>query len=105
MTFVDLCDAITIDSNGIEVYGDNYINKKPAMGTKLNIPAMLTQKQVKKPARKSMEDFEAKLNKICNESDSTHVSYDEKRKEWAFIVKHFTTYGLVDSDDDEEEDV
>jgi hypothetical protein len=42
LTYVDLLTAITIDSLGIEVYGEDYANSKPVMGTKLNVPATLT---------------------------------------------------------------
>ena len=103
MTFVNLASAISIDSQGIEVYGDEYATSKPDMGLKLNVPAILTQKGVKKPSKKTMVQFTDKLVNVSEAADAEHISYDEGRAEWTFKVKHFTKYGLVDSDSDEEE--
>jgi len=52
-----------------------------------------------------LEAWTDKLIRAAAASDSTHVNFDEKRSEWTFKVKHFTRYGLVASDDEDEEEV
>jgi len=41
LTFVNLCEAVTIDITGVRVYGDN-IDENPPRGNKLNKSALVT---------------------------------------------------------------
>jgi nuclear pore complex protein Nup98-Nup96 len=107
----DLDRIVHISRGDISVYSaDEADGTKPPEGTKLNRPAVLTFANVfpdAGPGPWSEEDFarlRRKLVKSAKKTDSTFLSYDENLGEWKIQVKHFSRYGICDSDDEDDGD-
>ncbi|KAJ8129186.1 hypothetical protein O1611_g4446 [Lasiodiplodia mahajangana] len=78
---------------------------KPPVGKGLNVPALINLENAWPRASRtgkptSITKHVERLKKI---PDTQFQKYNEETGEWTFTVEHFTTYGLDDSD--EEEDV
>lgn len=78
--------------------------KKPPVGKGLNVPAVISLEHSFPrggPAQgRRLERHIAKLKAI---PDTKFEDYDNETGVWVFSVEHFTTYGLADDDDDEED--
>ncbi|KAI1500882.1 nuclear protein 96-domain-containing protein [Biscogniauxia marginata] len=78
--------------------------KKPAVGKGLNVPSLINLENAwprasrpGKPA--SLTKHVERLKRI---PDTKFEKYNADTGEWTFSVEHFTTYGLDESDDEEE---
>lgn len=82
---------------------------KPAPGKGLNVPATITLEDcfpVTKNERGKIRDpahprYMAHIRRLKSVKDTEFVDYLPDAGTWIFRVEHFTTYGLVDSDDEE----
>ncbi|KAI1814913.1 hypothetical protein GGS20DRAFT_597643 [Poronia punctata] len=78
--------------------------KKPPVGKGLNVPALISLQNAWPRASRtgkptSITKHVERLKKIV---DTKFENYDPETGEWSFSVEHFTTYGLDDSDDEED---
>ncbi|KAI1343080.1 nuclear protein 96-domain-containing protein [Xylariaceae sp. FL0016] len=78
--------------------------KKPAVGKGLNVPALINLENAWPRASRtgkptSVTKHVERLKKIEN---TKLENYNVETGEWTFSVEHFTTYGLDDSDDEDE---
>ncbi|RPA95939.1 hypothetical protein L873DRAFT_1265447 [Choiromyces venosus 120613-1] len=84
---------------------------KPPPGKGLNVPATITLEDcfpVSKNERGKIRDPEhpryvTHIRRLKSIKDTEFVNYLANEGMWIFRVRHFTTYGLVESDDDEED--
>ncbi|KAK4242790.1 hypothetical protein C8A03DRAFT_11085 [Achaetomium macrosporum] len=80
--------------------------KKPPVGKGLNVPAVISLEHsyprggLAATGRRLERHIERLKTAI---PDTTFESYDKETGVWTFSVEHFTTYGLGDEDDDEDE--
>jgi nuclear pore complex protein Nup98-Nup96 len=113
LTNLNLDEIVHIRRKEVHVYPDD--TKKPQVGQGLNKPAEITlhriwptDKQTKTPItdpnRIIMMGYNKKIEKATIEMDAQFVDYDPATGSWTFKVKHFSKYGLNDSDDEEEDD-
>lgn len=101
VTSVDFADVVTIKQGLAEVYDDErHGSSKPAVGSKLNKPAIITLMNIKPKAGQNTVDKENRLRKNIEMGDGEHIKYDGSV--WQFKVKHFTKYGDIDEESDEE---
>lgn len=84
--------------------------KKPPVGKGLNVPARITLEQSwprggrDRRAATDQKRFNKHVERLKRIPDTTFESYDKDTGLWVFSVEHFTTYGLDDSDDDDDFD-
>ncbi|XWW98559.1 hypothetical protein V2A60_006559 [Cordyceps javanica] len=84
--------------------------KKPPMGKGLNVPARISLEQSwprggrEKRVTSDPKRFNKHIERLKRIPDTTFESYDKDTGVWAFSVEHFTTYGLDDSDEEDETD-
>lgn len=87
---------------------------KPAPGTGLNVPALISLEEcfpLTKNQREKIVDPEhpryiTHIKRLRSIKDTEFVDYQPQSGLWIFKVRHFTTYGLVDSDEEmDEQDV
>lgn len=82
--------------------------KKPPVGKGLNVPARITLEQSwprgarDRRAPTDQKRFNKHVERLKRIPDTTFESYDKDTGVWVFSVEHFTTYGLDDSDDDDD---
>ncbi|KAK5626140.1 hypothetical protein RRF57_001855 [Xylaria bambusicola] len=79
---------------------------KPPVGKGLNVPALINLENAWPRASRtgkptSITKHIQRLQKIV---DTKFEKYNPDSGEWTFSVEHFTTYGLDDSEDEDEED-
>jgi nuclear pore complex protein Nup98-Nup96 len=105
----DLDEIIEIEQGNIMVYHKREASTKPALGTKLNRPAILKFYGLfpKKSAEGATEEerieaFRKKLQRSAEKSGAKFLAYDEILGEWSIRVNHFSRYGIDDSDDEDE---
>lgn len=116
VTEVDLEDVEILEREVI-VYGrfDGNEDEKPALGTKLNVPATITLKKVGPPAGRTAAEWEAVLRKNLARSSTANaetgddgvaefLAYDLVSHEWVFRVPHFTKWGLEGDEEKEDSD-
>ncbi|BBN00670.1 nuclear pore complex protein Nup98-Nup96 [Marchantia polymorpha subsp. ruderalis] len=105
---LDLESIIQFNKCEVLVYMDE--SRKPPVGQQLNKPAEVTLLNVKCVDKKTgqhftegteVEKFEKRLKKKTEEQGAEFISYDALKGEWKFQVKHFSRYGLDDSDEEE----
>ena len=106
----DIMDGIvSFQSRVCTVYPEHL--PKPPPGKGLNVPSIIsledcfpqykdTRGPVKNPEHPR---YIAHLNRLKSIKDTEFVDYLATEGIWTFKVQHFTTYGLVDSDDEEQE--
>ncbi|KAI1327433.1 hypothetical protein F5Y16DRAFT_372023 [Xylariaceae sp. FL0255] len=78
--------------------------KKPAVGKGLNVPSLITLENAFPRASRtgkaiSINKHIERLKKIAG---TKFLNYDVDTGEWSFTVDHFTTYGLDESEDEDD---
>lgn len=58
---------------------------------------------IKDPQRLIEVDWEGKLRRVCDKNSTRFIEYRPETGSWVFRVKHFSKYGLNDSDEEDEE--
>ena len=84
---------------------------KAAEGTGLNVPARVslegcwpTDRATREPIKDANHPrVKQHMNKLKNKTETEFVDYEPVSGTWTFKVKHFSRYGLDDSDEDEED--
>ncbi|KAK1776788.1 nuclear protein 96-domain-containing protein [Copromyces sp. CBS 386.78] len=79
---------------------------KPPVGKGLNVPALISLEHSypRGGLRVGGRRLEKHIEKLKTITDTTFESYDIPTGVWSFSVEHFTTYGLVDDDEDSEDE-
>lgn len=107
--WLDLNDIIQFGMREVTVYGKQ--NKKPPVGYGLNKPAEVALYYIQCRNKTTgelvcqgpeLKSFEERLKRKTEEQGAEFVSYDPSQQEWKFQVKHFSRFGLDDSEDEEE---
>ncbi|SAM81755.1 related to Nucleoporin nup189 (SonB) [Ustilago bromivora] len=83
---------------------------KAKQGTGLNVPARVSLEAcwpTDRATREPIKDAEhprvkQMINKLKNKPETEFVDFEPESGTWTFKVKHFSRYGLDDSDEDEE---
>lgn len=57
---------------------------------------------IKDPQRLLEIDWEGKLRRVCDKNSTRFIEYRPETGSWVFRVKHFSKYGLSDSDEDDD---
>ncbi|KAI0377751.1 nuclear protein 96-domain-containing protein [Hypomontagnella monticulosa] len=80
--------------------------KKPPVGKGLNVPALINlEHSWPRASRKGKPTTVTKhIERLKRVPDTKLENYNAETGEWTFSVEHFTTYGLDDSDEDEDVD-
>ncbi|KAF3930923.1 hypothetical protein ABW19_dt0207668 [Dactylella cylindrospora] len=114
---VDLTALNSVDSilGGVITFADRVCTvyppgfDKPPPGNGLNVPATITledcfptDREHKKPIRDPDHPrYQFHLKRLRQVKDTEFVDYLVQDGTWVFKVKHFTTYGLADEEEDE----
>ncbi|KAH7175687.1 nuclear protein 96-domain-containing protein [Dactylonectria macrodidyma] len=83
--------------------------KKPPVGKGLNVPARISLEQSwprgsrDKRVTNDPKRFNKHVERLKRIENTTFESYDKDTGIWIFSVEHFTTYGLDDEDDSDDE--
>lgn len=100
---LNLDEIVQFANHTISVYPNE--DDKPPEGQGLNKPAIVTlyvrpkEKRGRPISQADIHKFEQKLRKTTAKFDGEFISYDYGTGAWTFRVKHFSRYGLADSDD------
>ena len=100
---LDLDHIVKIEKKEVFVYEDV---TPVAEGEELNKPAVVTLHNVfpkEGSTEKKKAEFYRKLQDFCESNEADFISYDRNTGDWVFGVKHFSRYGIADSDDEDEE--
>ena len=98
---LNLDHIVKIENKEVFVYEE--VTPVPE-GTELNKPAIVTLCNIfpkENISEKKKSEFYHKLQDFCELNDADFVSYDRNTGDWVFTVKHFSRYGLDDSDDED----
>ncbi|XP_017031633.1 nuclear pore complex protein Nup98-Nup96 [Drosophila kikkawai] len=108
---LNIDEIVHFRNREIIIYPDD--DNKPPIGQGLNRDAQVTLDQVwpldktkheaiKEPQRLLEMDWEGKLRRVCDKNDTRFIEYRPETGSWVFRVKHFSKYGLDDSDEEEQ---
>jgi nuclear pore complex protein Nup98-Nup96 len=111
---LNLDEIVHIRRKEVHVYPDD--TRKPPVGEGLNRPAEITlhriwptHKQTKMPIVDPNViiniGYDKKIERATIEMGAQFVDYDPVTGSWTFKVKHFSKYGLLDSDEDEDDNL
>ncbi|XP_001358641.3 nuclear pore complex protein Nup98-Nup96 [Drosophila pseudoobscura] len=106
---LNLDELVHFRNKEIIIYPDD--DNKPAINQGLNREAQVTLDQVwpvdktqhvaVKDAQRLIEmDWEGKLRRVCDKNDTRFIEYRPETGSWVFRVKHFSKYGLEESDEE-----
>jgi len=103
-------NIIIIQSKSCTVYPDDRI--KPEMGQGLNQPAIIElyscwakDKSTGKPILDpTLPSYKRHISYLKRVKDTEFIDYEAIQGKWTFKVEHFTRYGLLTEDDDEEDE-
>ena len=109
---MNLDEIIHIRRKEVHVYPDE--TKKCPVGQGLNKPAEITlhriwptDKETKKPiidpSRVINMGYNKKIERATIEMGAHFIDYDPSTGSWTFKVKHFSKYGLADSDEEDDD--
>eukprot|EP00816_Leptocylindrus_hargravesii_P000648 CAMPEP_0196827310 /NCGR_PEP_ID=MMETSP1362-20130617/94090_1 /TAXON_ID=163516 /ORGANISM="Leptocylindrus danicus, Strain CCMP1856" /LENGTH=1784 /DNA_ID=CAMNT_0042207939 /DNA_START=135 /DNA_END=5489 /DNA_ORIENTATION=+ len=104
---VDIDAAVVIGNREAIVYHeDNYTTNKPAVGEKLNRPAIITLNNVRPKGTGDRDHarYAAKISSTTAKMGGKLISYDANTGIWVFRVEHFSRYGIDDTDTEDEDD-
>lgn len=107
---LNLDEIVHIRRKEVHIYPDE--TKKPVCGQGLNKTAEVTlhriwptdketKKPVTEPSRVIDMGYNKKIERATHEMGAQFIDYDPTTGSWTFKVKHFSKYGLHDSDDDD----
>lgn len=108
----DICgNIVRLTPRTATVYIDNA--DKPAMGKALNVPSTIFLENSwprshggKKAVNlKEGPAYDKHIRRLRSVGGTKFVNYEPETGIWQFTVDHFTTYGLDDEDEDDEEDL
>ena len=108
---MDMDEIVHIRHKEVIVYPDD--NKKPVLGEGLNRPAQITLDKVwpvckstgetiSCPDRLKAMNYEEKLERASTRLGAKFIEYRPETGSWVFKVEHFSKYGLIDDDSDDE---
>ncbi|TDG47551.1 hypothetical protein AWZ03_005990 [Drosophila navojoa] len=108
---LNLDEIVHFRNKEVIIYPDD--DNKPPIGNGLNREAQVTLDQVwpldktkhepvKDPQRLLEIDWEGKLRRVCDKNSTRFIEYRPETGSWVFRVKHFSKYGLNDSDEDDD---
>ena len=106
---VDIDAVVVIESKNVSVYDEaEEKGEKPARGSKLNRPAVITMQDIypKDGAESSTEakdKLKRKIEKTTKKMGAELLSFDADSGVWTFRVGHFSRYGLDDDDSDSDD--
>lgn len=92
---VDIDRVVSIESKDVAVYfREEDEGTKPAVGHKLNRPAMITYEEVfprsdPTAPKVEMDKFAERLQKVTNKMGATFVDYERQTGTWKIRVQHF----------------
>lgn len=107
---VDIDSTVTIESKNVAVYDDAEFNgNKPAQGSKLNRPAVITMygifpKSGTESAPEAKKKLSTKIEKATKKMGAELISFDVESGVWKFRVRHFSKYGFNEDDSDSDDD-
>lgn len=64
-----------------------------------------TKQPITNPDRIAATNFVVKLQRACAKLSTQFVDYRSDTGSWVFNVEHFSKYALVDSDDEDDENI
>uniref|UniRef100_A0A183ARR2 Peptidase S59 domain-containing protein n=1 Tax=Echinostoma caproni TaxID=27848 RepID=A0A183ARR2_9TREM len=110
LTGIDLDAIVHIRRREVVVYPDD--EKKPTVGLGLNKRAEVclesiwptdkaTHEPIKSLERLAVMRFEERLERATRRMDARFIEYRPESGSWVFEVKHFSKYGLQDSDEED----
>jgi hypothetical protein len=102
---LDLDAIITIGRSEVGLYENC---SPPSVGSGLNKRATITLHNVfpkEGSTDRKKQEFDRKLRDYCVSSGAEFIAYDRTTGSWKFEVQHFSRYGLMDSDDEDDEDL
>ncbi|KAI1473053.1 nuclear protein 96-domain-containing protein [Daldinia caldariorum] len=81
--------------------------KKPPVGKGLNVPALINLEHAwPRSSRKGKPvSLTKQIERLKRIPDTKFENYNTETGEWTFSVEHFTTYGLDESDEEEDSEV
>ncbi|PVF98109.1 hypothetical protein CPB86DRAFT_785111 [Serendipita vermifera] len=102
---------IIFDEKECTVYPDE--QDKPPVGQGLNVRARITLQNcwaVDRATREPIKDenhprYASHIRKLKSIPNTTFEKFDPETGEWAFLVEHFSRYGLGPDDEDDEEEM
>lgn len=108
---LDLDSLVEISFKQVVIYPDD--ENKPPVGTELNRPAKVTLLKVWPMDRSCGEpirdvdklkslNYEARVIAACKRMNVDFVHYIPETGDWCFKVKHFSKYGLLESEEEAE---
>jgi nuclear pore complex protein Nup98-Nup96 len=101
---VNFDEIVSIELLAVSVYEG--VKNVPPIGTKLNKSAIVTFQKAWPKDRNSNDKlniYEEKLKRFCGNHDARFLSYECESGVWRFEVSHFSKYGFVESDSEEDE--
>ncbi|KAK9829955.1 hypothetical protein WJX72_008858 [[Myrmecia] bisecta] len=107
---LDINAIVRLTKGSVEVYLDE--KDKPDVGDGLNQAAEVTlykvfkmDKATGKPTADpdAIKKFVKKLQKLASDQSARFLGYEAEGGIWRFEVEHFSKYGLVDSESDDED--
>ncbi|NXB78736.1 NUP98 protein, partial [Donacobius atricapilla] len=112
LTNLNLDEIVHIRRKEVIVYPDD--EKKPPIGEGLNRRAEVTLDGVwptdktsrcliKSPERLAEMNYEGRLEAVSRKQGARFKEYRPETGSWVFKVRHFSKYGLQDSDEEEED--
>ncbi|XP_075436680.1 nuclear pore complex protein Nup98-Nup96 isoform X3 [Ascaphus truei] len=112
LTNLNLDEIVHIHRKEVIVYTDD--NYKPPIGEGLNRRAEVTlqgvwpmdktsRSLIKSPDRLIEMNYESRLESASRRQDADFKEYRPETGSWVFKVRHFSKYGLQDSDDEDDQ--